>query len=344
MVLAVGDVFAGFTIEGILGAGGMGVVYAARHPRMNRVVALKVLNDAFATDPRARAGFDREAALAARLDHPNIVAVYDRSGPDDPAVWLAMRRVPGGDANALLTREPRGLAPSLAVELIADAASALDHAHAEGVLHRDVKPANLLIESDSRIGHRALLTDFGIARTLDDTVTLSAISVSFAYAAPERFTRQPADHRCDIYSLGSTLHHLLTGQPPFPRDDQAAVIGAHLSEVPPAPQPPPTRVTYRPRQRHSDSDGEESRSTLSKLRDPRHRRPRGPRHDDTSHKASEHGCENSGGADGSFRRLRIDREPCQRRQPRKHRRERRYVRHRRSIRTPSRTVHTRTQR
>ncbi|MEU0502020.1 protein kinase [Nocardia sp. NPDC005998] len=235
MVLRTGEMFAGFVIEGVLGAGGMGVVYTARHPRMDRRVALKVLNDAFATDPRARAAFDREAALAARLDHPNIVTVYDRSAADDPMLWLAMRHIPGGDASTLLTDAPGGVAPELAVELIADAAAALDYAHSHGVLHRDVKPANLLIEADSRRGQRALLADFGIARTLDGTVTLSAISASFAYAAPERFTRQAADHRGDIYSLGCTLHHLLTGHPPFPRDDQAAVIGAHLGEPPPAP-------------------------------------------------------------------------------------------------------------
>ncbi|MFD3427464.1 WD40 repeat domain-containing serine/threonine protein kinase [Nocardia fluminea] len=198
-------------------------------------IALKVLNDTLTADPRAHAAFDREATLAARLDHPNIVTVHDRSHPDDPKLWLAMRRIHGGDAAALLAKHPDGLAPQLVVDLIADAAAALDYAHGEGVLHRDVKPANLLIETDPRHGQRALLTDFGIARTVDSTVTLSAISASFAYAAPERFTRTPTDHRADIYSLGATLFHLLTGQPPFPRDDQAAVIGAHLNEPPPAP-------------------------------------------------------------------------------------------------------------
>ncbi|MFE3190568.1 protein kinase [Nocardia sp. NPDC059240] len=236
MELRAGTDFAGYVVERRLGAGGMGVVYLARYPRLERLVALKVLGDVFAADPGARAAFEREARLAARLEHPNIVAVYDRSGPGDPALWLSMRYLAGGDAMSLLASNPRGLDPQRAIRLIADAADALDHAHAQGVLHRDVKPANLLIDHDRRHGERAVLTDFGIARTLDDTVTLSGIAASFAYAAPERFTNQPADHRSDIYSLGCTLYQLLTAKPPYPRKDQAAVIGAHLMEPPPSPR------------------------------------------------------------------------------------------------------------
>ncbi|WP_174553550.1 serine/threonine-protein kinase [Nocardia arizonensis] len=235
MQLQAGANFAGYLIERCLGVGGMGSVYLARHPRLERVVALKLLADAFTADPKARAAFEREVTLAARLDHPNIVAVYDRSGPEDDALWLTMRYVDGGDAGALLESAPRGLPPEQAVRLVADAAEALDFAHEHGVVHRDVKPANLLIEHRPRTGMRALLTDFGIARTVDDTVTLSSVSASFAYAAPERFTNV-ADHRADIYSLGCTLYHLLTGVHPFPRADQAAVIAAHLAEPPPAPR------------------------------------------------------------------------------------------------------------
>jgi len=233
--LRAGTNFAGYIVVRLLGTGGMGSVYLARHPRLERLVALKVLADTFTTDPKVRGAFDREAALAARLDHPNIVAVYDRSGPDDPALWLTMRYVAGGDANTLLAAAPEGLPPELAVRLIGDAAHALDFAHAKGVVHRDVKPANLVIDDDPRHGQRALLTDFGIARTLDDTVTLSSVAASFAYAAPERFTAT-VDHRSDIYSLGCTLYHLLTGCHPYPRTDQAAVIAAHLTAPPPAPR------------------------------------------------------------------------------------------------------------
>ncbi|MVU76809.1 protein kinase [Nocardia sp. ET3-3] len=230
-----GEVLAGYTIERVLGSGGMGGVYLARHPRMNRFVALKVLNDAFAADAKARIRFDREAALAIELDHPNIIPVYDRSGPEDPALWLAMRHIDGGDAASLLTGAGAGLPVEQTLRLITDAAHALDYAHSRGVLHRDVKPANLLIEHDLRVGERALLTDFGIARTLDDTATHSGVLASLAYTAPERFTdRPPTDHRADIYSLGCTLYQLLTGEPPFPRTGQAAVIAAHLNDPVPS--------------------------------------------------------------------------------------------------------------
>ncbi|MEV6767503.1 protein kinase [Nocardia sp. NPDC051030] len=236
MGLEPGAVFAGFAIERLLGAGGMGSVYLAGHPRLQRRVALKVLAETFTVDPKTRAAFDREATLAATLEHPNIVPVYDRSAADDVSLWLAMRYIDGGDAAVLLNDHPSGLAPQRAVRLVADAAHALDYAHAQGVLHRDVKPANLLIENNRRTGEHAVLTDFGIARTLDDTVTLSGIAATFAYAAPERFSDVPADHRADIYSLGCTLFQLLTGQPPFARKDQAAVIGAHLTAPPPSPR------------------------------------------------------------------------------------------------------------
>lgn len=235
MILQPGAEFAGFTIEAVLGKGGMGTVYLARQPRIQRRVALKVLAESFGATPKTRSSFDREAALAAGLDHPNIVAVYDRSAIDDPALWLTMRYIDGGDASALLDANPGGLAPERAVRLITGAAQALEYAHAHGVLHRDVKPGNLLIENDPRHGERAMLTDFGIARTLDDTVTMSGVAVSFAYAAPERFTNAPADHSADIYSLGCTLYQMLTGEPPFPHKDQAAVVGAHLTAPPPAP-------------------------------------------------------------------------------------------------------------
>ncbi|MEC3951987.1 serine/threonine-protein kinase [Nocardia sp. CDC153] len=239
MRLDPGADFAGYRIERVLGAGGMGVVYLARHPRLERDVALKVFGGmgagALLVDSRGRARFDREAALAARLEHPDIVPIYDRSAPDDEIPWLCMRYVNGGDITELMSAAGGRLGAAEAVRLIADAGNALDYAHRQGVLHRDVKPANILVDLSDRQPGRAMLTDFGIARAFDDTLTLTGTTATVAYAAPERFGDTPADHRADIYSLGCTFFEILTGSTPFPRSDQAAVISAHLTAPPPRP-------------------------------------------------------------------------------------------------------------
>ncbi|UGT39312.1 serine/threonine protein kinase [Nocardia yamanashiensis] len=225
--------FAGYTIERQLGAGGMGVVYLARHPRLERLVALKVLNESFADDEKARARFEREAAMITALDHPNIVPIYDRNSPDDDVLWISMKFIEGGDAAGLLNASGGRIPVARAVRMIGDAAAALDHAHRYGILHRDVKPANLLVEQEDY--ERTLVTDFGIARSLDDTETGSRVSATVAYAAPERFSSNPVDHRADIYSLGCTLYKLLTGEAPYPRPDEAAIMAAHLYSPPPRP-------------------------------------------------------------------------------------------------------------
>ncbi|MGW4247236.1 serine/threonine-protein kinase [Nocardia sp. NPDC004722] len=240
MRLDPGADFSGFGIERVLGAGGMGVVYLARHPRLDRHVALKVFGGAGvgpAMSPASpgRARFDREAALAARLEHPDIVPIYDRSAPGAEIPWLCMRYISGGDIAALLAAAGGRLPASDAVRLITDAGNALDYAHRHGVLHRDVKPANILVDVSDRDGGRAVLTDFGIARAFDDTLTLTGTTATVAYAAPERFGEDPADHRADIYSLGCTFYEILTGSRPFPRSDHAAVISAHLTAPPPRP-------------------------------------------------------------------------------------------------------------
>ncbi|MEV6062549.1 protein kinase [Nocardia asteroides] len=230
-----GSVFAGYVIERVLGNGGMGTVYAARHPRLPRLDAIKVLSAAHSGAPEFRARFIREAELAARIDHPNVVAVHDR-GLVDGELWIAMQYIAGTDAAAVLRAGvPR---PEHALHIVTEAAAGLDAAHRAGLLHRDVKPANLMLEK--RVGEpdRILVADFGIAKAGTDSTALTetgAFLATLAYAAPELIRLDAVDHRADLYSLGCTLFELLTGRKPFPRDSVAAVINAHLREPPPRP-------------------------------------------------------------------------------------------------------------
>ncbi len=233
-MLRKGDVFAGYTIRRVLGQGGMGVVYLARHPRLPRLTALKLLSRELSADEEIRRRFEREADLVAQLEHPNIVNVYDR-GTDDDQLWISMQFVAGTD---VATADVNVLTPGRAVQIVAETATALDFAHAGGVLHRDVKPANILLAKPP-IGRpeRVVLTDFGIAAVRDSETTLSSgdtITATLAYAAPEHLAGAPLDHRADQYSLACTLFWMLTGSVPFPGPSPGAVIQAHLSKpVPP---------------------------------------------------------------------------------------------------------------
>ncbi|MFE6919541.1 protein kinase [Nocardia sp. NPDC057663] len=223
-----GTVFAGYRIERLLGRGGMGTVYLAAHPRLPRQVALKLLNRELYSDPEVRGRFEREADVSAHLDHPGIVSVLDR-GVEDGLMWISMQYVDGTDASVF-----RGtpLDPARAVDIVAQTAEALDYAHERGVLHRDVKPANILLAA-ARTGDRVLLTDFGIARLRGDARQLTrtgAFLATLAYASPEQLSGAPVDHRSDQYSLGCTLFTLLTGESPFPADNPGAVVAAHLSK------------------------------------------------------------------------------------------------------------------
>ncbi|MEV6322703.1 protein kinase [Nocardia sp. NPDC051787] len=233
-MLASGDVFAGYVIERQLGRGGMGSVYLAKHPRLPRMTALKLLNREMFFDKEVRARFEREADLVAQLDHPNIVTVYDR-GLEDEQLWISMQYIDGIDAASV---QPLSLPPERAVQIIKETADALDYAHGNGVLHRDVKPANILLaRSSAGRGERVYLTDFGIARLRDDTGHLTqtgTFTATLAYASPEQLTGAALDHRSDQYSLACSLFWLFTGTGPFSATNPAAVIQGHLQGAPPA--------------------------------------------------------------------------------------------------------------
>ncbi len=234
-VLNEGDVFAGYTIVRLLGAGGMGEVYLAQHPRLPRHDALKILPAQLTTDHEYRQRFSREADVAAGLSHPNIVGIHDR-GEFDGQLWLSMEYVHGTDVAHLLRNQYRsGIPPQQVLEIVTAVADALDYAHSRGLLHRDVKPANILVD-DSGTRRRVKLADFGIARQLGDISGLTATNMmvgTTAYCAPEQLQGLDLDGRADEYALGCTAFHMLTGSAPFEHSNPAVVITQHLS----APRP-----------------------------------------------------------------------------------------------------------
>lgn len=236
MALLAGTEFAGYTIVRSIGAGGMGEVYLAEHPRLPRRDALKILAEAFTGNHEFRGRFVREADLAAGLWHPHIVGVHDR-GEFDGRLWIAMDYVDGCDASQLVrTKHPAGMPVAEVTTIVSAIAGALDYAHQRGLLHRDVKPGNILIESASSGPPRIALSDFGIAREIVDSAGLTATNLTVgtvAYAAPEQLMGQSLDGRADQYALAATTYHLLTGSAPFSNSNPAAVIGQHLTATPP---------------------------------------------------------------------------------------------------------------
>ncbi|MEV0246741.1 serine/threonine-protein kinase [Nocardia sp. NPDC050712] len=244
MVGVEGTTVGGYIIERQLGKGGMGTVYSARHPRLPRVDAVKILSEERSGDPHFRARFLREAEVAARLQHPNLVAVRDR-GEQDGRLWIAMQYVEGVDVGVLITRGPAVLDVARAVHILTEAARGLDELHRAGLLHRDVKPANLLVAAQPGGPDRVLVTDFGIARAADDSTTLAGaggIAATLAYAAPEQISGAAVDRRADVYALGATLYHMLAGTIPFPRNSPGSAMYAHLHEPPPRPSARNPRV------------------------------------------------------------------------------------------------------
>jgi len=225
-----GRVVAGYRIEERIGRGGMGLVYRAEHLNLRRRAAIKIIAPELAEASGFRERFNREARIAAALQHPNIVAVYD-AGEEDGLLYLAMQYIEGNDLSAVLRSQGR-LRPYRALDVCRQVAAALDAAHGQGLIHRDVKPANVLIE-----GRTAFLTDFGLTKRIEGTRTqltkAGDVVGTIHYVAPEQIEGARVDARTDIYSLGCLVYHCLSGELPFARDTDVAVIYAHLSEEPP---------------------------------------------------------------------------------------------------------------
>ncbi|GAA0266968.1 protein kinase domain-containing protein [Cryptosporangium japonicum] len=241
MVLDIGEDVDGYRVESFIARGGMAVVYKARDRRLGRPVALKLIAPELAADTTFRARFTRESELAASLDHPNVLPIY-QAGELDGMLWTAMRFVDGEDLDTVLSRRGR-LTPDETITIFTAVGAALDAAHARELVHRDVKPGNILLtgqdsdDGDMNLTARHIyLTDFGLTKRSADVTGLTTAGQflgTIAYVAPEQIASQAVDHRADVYSLGCVLYHVLTGAAPFARDDYVAMLWAHISSPPP---------------------------------------------------------------------------------------------------------------
>jgi serine/threonine protein kinase len=233
--LAPGTVVAGYRVEEQIGAGGMAVVYRARDVRLGRPVALKVLSPGLASDDEFRTRFIREWGAATAVEHPHIIPVY---GADDAMgiLYIAMRLVNGGDLSSRV-RQGGALDPAVASAFISAVASALDAAHAIGLVHRDIKPGNMLLDSASGLRDHVYLSDFGLTKNSQSGTALTATGSFMGtpdYVAPEQISGAHVDGRTDQYALACVAVHLLTGRPPFNRTETVALLWAHMSEPPPS--------------------------------------------------------------------------------------------------------------
>ncbi len=228
-----GQLFAGWRIERELARGGMGVLYLAHHPRLPRTDVIKVLSPMLSTDQRFRERFLREVTRMSTLSHPHLMTIHDSGESDDGTLYLVMPFVAGGDLRALLKRGGP-LPPARAAKIVSQLGAALDAAHRVGVVHRDVKPENVLLASvEPDDTDHAVLTDFGISREDMASNTLTAtgeLLLTPAYASPEQVLGQTVDARADQYALACILYELLTGDPPYRNDVQVVMLMAHVQE------------------------------------------------------------------------------------------------------------------
>ena len=242
MLLKAGTRLEHFRITSLLGCGGMADVYRAEDERLGRGVALKVLPPAFARDGERAARFDREVRAAAGLAHPNIVPVF-HVGHDAGLHFYVMALLPGGDLKARIRVRPEGLPPAEALGVVAATAKALNYAHGRGMVHRDVKPENILFTEDGT----PQLTDFGIVRAVGSAGRITEEGMSIGsphYMSPEQAQGEEVDGRGDLYSLGVVLFELLTGEVPFDAPDTLSVAEAHVNE--PAPSLPAPLAVHQP--------------------------------------------------------------------------------------------------
>ena len=233
MQRTIGSVFAGYRIDAVAGRGGMGVVYRATQLALGRPVALKLVAPGLAHEAAYRERFTRELQYVASIDHPNVIPVY-HAGEEDGQLFVAMRWVEGTDLQALIARDGR-LEPARTARIVDQVAAALDAAHSGGIVHRDVKPANVLLGDGPQ--DRVYLSDFGLSKHSTSAGGLTATGQWVGtpdYIAPEQIRGGSLDARCDVYSLGCVIFHTLTGSTPFPEEGDAAKLWGHMTEPPPS--------------------------------------------------------------------------------------------------------------